>query len=277
VALKRTATMRSNIEDEAPAVPGGTSALLAFRDVSLRFPGSDRLTLRDINFDITEGEFVAIIGPSGCGKSTLLNLAAGLLAPSDGEVLFRGTRLDRVNVGAAYVTQDANLLPWLRVAGNVGLPLRIRGEAQQERARKVADWLSVCGLTGFESYFPAQLSGGMQKRCSIARAFISGPSVILMDEPFGPLDALTRAKLQQELTRIVESRSCTVAFVTHDLVEAISLADKVVVMSSSPGEVQAQLEVPLSRPRDLSQITGTDVFQQLLTTLRSYFDLDGKA
>lgn len=253
----------------------GDGVLLAYENVSLQFPGSERITLKDISCEIPEGRFVAIIGPSGCGKSTLLNLAAGLLAPTEGRVTFRGQPLKHVNIGAAYVTQEANLLPWLRVKGNVGLPLRIRGLSAEERDARVAEWLAVCGLTGFESYFPAQLSGGMQKRCSVARAFISNPSVILMDEPFGPLDALTRAKLQQELTHIVQSRSCTVVFVTHDLVEAISLADKVVVMSSSPGEVRAEIDIPLSRPRDLNEIISTTAFQDILGQLRGYFNLDG--
>ena len=268
----------SNTNSDTVAVRADRSdVLLAFENVSLQFPGSDRITLRDISCDIPEGKFVAIIGPSGCGKSTLLNMAAGLLAPSKGRVMFRGRKLEHVNVGAAYVTQDANLLPWLRVNGNVALPLRIRGVSARQRDAKVREWLEVCGLTGFESYFPAQLSGGMQKRCSVARAFISDPSVILMDEPFGPLDALTRAKLQQELTHIVESRSCTVAFVTHDLVEAISLSDKVIVMSSNPGEVRAEIDVTLARPRDLNKITGTAAFQELHGQLRSYFDLDGSS
>lgn len=244
-----------------------------FDHVTLAFEGSRGVTIKDISLTARPGEFVSIIGPSGCGKSTLLNLAAGLLAPTEGEVRSEGEPVDGPNVGVAYVTQDANLLPWLRVANNVALPLRFAGIDKVERDRRVREWMEICHLAEVGHYFPRQLSGGMQKRASIARALVQQPAVVLMDEPFGPLDALTRLELQQELLGVVGRSSPTVLFVTHDVTEAISLSDTVVVMGMNPGTIRARREIPIARPRDLGAIASDPVFQEVHDELLSYFGL----
>lgn len=180
------------------------SEALRFDHVTLEFPGSRRPAIEDVSFQVERGRFVAVIGPSGCGKSTILNLAAGLLAPTLGRVHFDGEPVTGVNSEAAYVTQQANLLPWLSVRANIGLALKFRKVPKDEREERVAHWVKVVGLTGFEDHYPRELSGGMQKRCAIARALIYNPSIVLMDEPFGPLDAITRLKLQQDLLNLWE-------------------------------------------------------------------------
>lgn len=210
--------------------------------------------LDDVNFGVADNAFTSIVGPSGCGKSTLLNLLAGLSFPQQGRVLFRGEPVTQVNTRVGYVTQDSNLLPWLTVAENVELPLEIRGVGRRERQERAREWIQRVGLGGFEDHYPHQLSGGMQKRCAIARTLVYDPEIILMDEPFGPLDAITRMVLQAELLRLWETRHKTILFVTHDLTEAIALSDQVVVMTRRPGRVKAIMDVPLERPRDVFHI-----------------------
>lgn len=237
--------------------------VLRFDGVTLGFPGHARPAITDVDLRIRRSTFVAVIGPSGCGKSTLLNLASGLLSPSRGAVHFNGRRISKVNTKAAYVTQDASLLPWLTVEDNIGLALRIRGVPPATRRERAAEWITRVGLTGFENHKPRELSGGMQKRCSIARALVYDPSIVLMDEPFGPLDAITRLALQQELLDIWDAQNGTVVFVTHDLTEAICLADEVVVMSKGPGTVRAVLPVPIPRPRDIGTILESPEYAEL--------------
>ena len=244
---------------------------LRFEDVTLEFPGSRRPAVRDVSFTVQRRKFVAVIGPSGCGKSTLLNLAAGLLSPTRGAVHFNGEPVRGVNSEAAYVTQKANLLPWLSVRANIGLALKFRRVPKAEREQRTADWIGLVGLTGFEDHFPRELSGGMQKRVSIARALIYAPSIVLMDEPFGPLDAITRLKLQQELLNLWEEQQGTLVFVTHDLNEALYLADQVVVMTSGPGTVRRILDVPFPRPRDIGSLVESPEFSELYNDLWSLF------
>lgn len=248
-----------------------TAEALRFERVGLEFPGSHRPAIEDVSFQVGRGKFVAVIGPSGCGKSTILNLAAGLLAPTEGEVYFGGERVTAVNSEAAYVTQQANLLPWLSVKGNIGLALKFRKVAKEEQDERIARWVRLVGLTGFEDHYPRELSGGMMKRCAIARALIYDPSIVLMDEPFGPLDAITRLKLQQELLNLWEEQHGTLVFVTHDLNEAIYLADEVVVMSSGPGSVRRVLPVPFERPRSIGSLVDSPEFAELYTDLWSLF------
>ena len=252
---------------------------LRFEDVTLEFPGAHRPAIRDVSFTVQRRKFVAVIGPSGCGKSTLLNLAAGLLKPTVGAVHFNGEPVSRVNSEAAYVTQKANLLPWLSVRANIGLALKFRRVPKSEREQRTADWIKLVGLTGFEDHYPRELSGGMQKRCAIARALIYDPSIVLMDEPFGPLDAITRLKLQQELLNLWEEQAGTLVFVTHDLNEALYLADQVIVMSKGPGTVRRVLEVPFERPRDIGSLVESPEFSELYNDLWSLFkseiDLSG--
>jgi NitT/TauT family transport system ATP-binding protein len=241
--------------------------VLCFEEVSLRFARGQRPAIRNVSFQVPEGKFTSVIGPSGCGKSTLLNLAAGLMQPGRGQVLYRGRPMSAVNTDAAYVTQDANLLPWLSVSDNIGLALKLRGVPRAERAARLAEWINRVGLNGFEDHFPRELSGGMQKRASIARALIYDPAIVLMDEPFGPLDAITRLRLQQELLDIWETDFRTVVFVTHDLTEAICLSDQVIVMSAGPGEVRAVVPVAIERPRDIAELTESAEFGRIYKEL----------
>lgn len=246
------------------------SSVLEFQHVELTFAERGKTVLHDISFSVAENTVVSVIGPSGCGKTTLLNLAAGLLQPTDGAVHFRSSPLAGVNTAAAYVTQDANLLPWLTVAGNIGLPLKMRGVPSAERADRVNDWIARVGLTGFEKHFPRELSGGMQKRCTIARALIYEPGITLMDEPFGPLDAITRLKLQQELLEIFDKTQQSVIFVTHDLNEAVGLGDKVIVMSGT-GEIRDTIEVGISRPRSIPDMAHDPHYQEKCQYLAEFF------
>jgi len=244
---------------------------LRLEHVTLEFPGSRRPAIEDVSLQVGRGKFVAVIGPSGCGKSTILNLAAGLLSPTSGEVCFGGEPVTSVNSEAAYVTQQANLLPWLSVKANIGLALKFRKVAKDERDERIAHWIKVVGLTGFEDHYPRELSGGMQKRVAIARALIYHPSIVLMDEPFGPLDAITRLKLQQDLLNLWEEQRGTLVFVTHDLNEAIYLADEVIVMSSGPGTVRRVLPVPFERPRGIGSLVESREFAELYNDLWSLF------
>ncbi|GAA2213506.1 ABC transporter ATP-binding protein [Nonomuraea monospora] len=244
---------------------------LRFEHVTLEFPGAHRPAIEDVSFQVGRGKFVAVIGPSGCGKSTILNLAAGLLFPTQGDVHFDGERVTGVNSEAAYVTQQANLLPWLSVKANIGLALKFRKVPKEERDARIDHWIKVVGLTGFENHFPRELSGGMQKRVAIARALIYDPSIVLMDEPFGPLDAITRLRLQQDLLNLWEEQNGTLVFVTHDLNEAIYLADEVVVMSEGPGRIRRVLPVPFERPRKISSLVDSREFAELYNDLWSLF------
>jgi NitT/TauT family transport system ATP-binding protein len=242
---------------------------LRFENVTLRFPGAHQAAIEDVSLRVERSRFVAVIGPSGCGKSTILNLAAGLLSPTEGEVHFAGERVTGVNSAASYVTQQANLLPWLSVGANIGLALKFRKVPKAERKDRIDHWVRLVGLTGFEDHYPRELSGGMQKRVSIARALIYDPSIVLMDEPFGPLDAITRLKLQQDLLNLWEEQNGTLVFVTHDLNEALYLADQVVVMSSGPGTVRQVLEVPFERPRTIGSLVESPEFAELYNELWS--------
>lgn len=253
------------------AQPAVEDEALRFEDVTFGFAGSARPAIRDVSFRVSRRKFVAVIGPSGCGKSTILNLSAGLLSPVRGEVYFGGRKVEKINAEAAYVTQSANLLPWLTVESNIGLALKFRDIGESERRERVARWISLVGLEGFEHHYPRELSGGMQKRASIARALVYDPSIVLMDEPFGPLDAITRLNLQQELLDIWQQQSGTVVFVTHDLSEAICLADEVIVMSHGPATVRKVLPVPIERPRDIGAILESPEYASIYRELWELF------
>jgi NitT/TauT family transport system ATP-binding protein len=250
---------------------------LRLDDVTLQFPGTHRPAIEGVSFKVDRGKVVAVIGPSGCGKSTILNLAAGLLTPTRGEVHYAGERVTTVNSDAAYVTQHSHLLPWLSVKANIGLALKFRKVPKAEREERVAHWVELVGLTGFEDHYPRELSGGMQKRCAIARALIYNPSIVLMDEPFGPLDAITRLELQQELLNIWREQNGTLVFVTHDLNEAIFLADEVVVMSKGPGTVRRVIPVPFERPRQIGSLVESPDFSELYNDLWGLFAAERKS
>lgn len=214
-----------------------------------RTRGADVRSLHDVNLDVAANEFLVVVGPSGCGKTTLLNLAAGLDDPTTGRVLVdhrpvRGPSPDR-----GVVFQQYALFPWLTVQQNVEFGLRLAGMSKRERAERAAHYLDLVGLSAFASRLPKELSGGMKQRCAIARAYAVNPSVLLMDEPFGALDALTRVELQEELANTWQRDRRTVLFITHDVDEAVYLGTRVVVMASQPGRVQRVLPVKLPFPR----------------------------
>ena len=211
-----------------------------------------RVALQDITFDVTRGEFACVVGPSGAGKTTLLRCLAGLMPPTSGEALFEGAPLRSVPEGIGVVFQDygRSLFPWLTVARNVELPLRVRGVERAERSRRVAEVLTSVGLADAGRQYPWQLSGGMQQRVAIARALACQPDLLLMDEPFASVDAQTRFGLEDLILRVRDEFGVTVVFVTHDIDEAIYLADRVIVLSASPGVVSEVIDITLPRPRD---------------------------
>jgi NitT/TauT family transport system ATP-binding protein len=224
-----------------------------------------------VDFVVEEGRFTAIIGPSGCGKSTLLHMAAGLLSPTAGTVRQSGRAIVGINRSVGFVPQQAKLLPWKTLRENVELPLLLRQVAPKEREQRCRDIIASVGLTGFERYFPHQLSGGMQKRASIARTLIYRPELILMDEPFGALDAQTRMFMQDDLQRLSGTEGSTILFVTHDLTEAILLADNVVVLSRRPARVKADLAIDLPRPRNVFEPFRTQGFTDTYDRLWAVF------
>ncbi|HEX7127432.1 MAG TPA: ABC transporter ATP-binding protein [Thermodesulfobacteriota bacterium] len=223
--------------------------------------------MRDISLDIAEGTFVAIVGPSGCGKSTLLNAAAGLLFPPEGRVRVFGEPLSGVNPHAAYLFQQDALLPWRTVLDNVRLGLVFAGVPRRESERQARGWIDRVGLKGFEDRFPHQLSGGMRKRVAVAQSFLVNPRILLMDEPFSALDVQTRQNMETELLGLWQETRKTVLFVTHDLEEAIALADRVVVLSAGPARVKGVYDVDLPRPRDVAEIRLTPEFTALYTRI----------
>ncbi len=196
-------------------------------------------------------------------------MCAGLLEPDTGTIIVNGTKIGGPLTGAGYITQDANLLPWKTVEQNIDLPLSIQNVPRRERAAEVKRWLDLVGLSGFAKHYPAQLSGGMQKRASIARSLIYAPRFVLMDEPFGPLDAMTRVVLQQELLGLWQQQqaSVTMIFVTHDLQEAIALSDRVVVMSRHPGRIKDIVDIDIPRPRRVARIAEHERYSDLHQTL----------
>jgi NitT/TauT family transport system ATP-binding protein len=216
--------------------------------------GRSVLAVKDVTLPVEQGSFTTFIGPSGCGKSTLLKIIAGIALPYEGQLRYKGREITSINTDIGFVTQDSNLFPWLTLTENVELALKIRGLGKTQRAAIAQKHIAMMQLTGFEDHYPFELSGGMQKRGSIIRTLIYDPETILMDEPFGPLDAQTRLVLQDELLRIWDQNKKTILFVTHDLIEAIALSDKVVVFTGRPGTVKRIFDVPLARPRNVFEI-----------------------
>jgi NitT/TauT family transport system ATP-binding protein len=218
--------------------------------LSKTFGAAATPALLDIDLDVAEREFVCILGPSGCGKSTLLNIVAGFLAPGQGRVLVDGRAVTAPGAERGVVFQEYVLFPWLTVAGNVAFGPVLQSVPAAERRRRVARYLELVGLAAHAGKFPVQLSGGMKQRVAIARALANNPSIILMDEPFGALDAQTREVLQDELSRIQRVEHKTILFVTHSIREAVYLADRIVVMTSAPGRIKQVFAVKLPEVRD---------------------------
>jgi NitT/TauT family transport system ATP-binding protein len=225
--------------------------------------GSSVRALDDINLDVPANSFVSLLGPSGSGKSTLLKLIAGIEVPSSGAVYCHAEAVNGINRSVAYVPQGRGLFPWMTLLANIAFPLKMAGVAPAERRRKALEWIKRVKLDGFEDKFPRQLSGGMEKRGSLARALIADKPILLMDEPFGPLDALTRLSLQQQLTQLWEEVKNTVVFVTHDVIEAIALSDLVVVLSARPGRILDVVTVSLPRPRNVLSVPDCEGFAEL--------------
>jgi NitT/TauT family transport system ATP-binding protein len=234
---------------------------------SFETTGGHILALAGISLSIRNGEFVAVVGPSGCGKTTLLRLLAGLLRPTRGNILFRGQPLNGPRPEIGFVFQQPTLLPWRSALDNVGLPLEIRHVARDERHRRAQTLLDMVGLAGFEARQPRELSGGMQQRVAIARALAYDPAIMLMDEPFGALDALTREQMNLELLRLWREHRRTVVLVTHSISEAVFLADRVLVLTHRPGHIAAEVVVSLPRPRTLGMM-GTPEFAMISHQVR---------
>jgi NitT/TauT family transport system ATP-binding protein len=208
--------------------------------------------LEPVDLKIQPGEFVTLLGPSGCGKSTLLKMIAGLLAPSDGRILVWNKPIEKVESSGhklAFVFQEATLMPWSRVRANVRLPLDLHGDAKDDAERRVSDSLELVGLSKFADAYPRELSGGMQMRVSIARALVTQPDLLLMDEPFGALDEITRNKLDSDLLELWKKKKLTVVFVTHSIYEAVYLSTRVVVMAARPGRIVDQVKIDEPYPR----------------------------
>jgi NitT/TauT family transport system ATP-binding protein len=212
--------------------------------------GVQNTVLQEVSLDVRRGEFCAIVGPSGCGKSSILRIIDGLLRPDAGRVLVDGKEVARPAEDVGLVFQQFNLLPWKSVLNNVLFGLANLGLSKSDRQERARHWLSVVGLTGYEEYHPRQLSGGMQQRVSLARTMARNPSLVLMDEPFGALDALTRMYLQREVVTLWEEGDRTGVLVTHDIEEALLLADRIWVMSTEPGRISDVVTVPFEHPRD---------------------------
>ncbi len=228
-------------------------AAIAIRDLAVSFPGKGKAAaisvLRGVTFSVLPGEFVCLVGPSGCGKSTLLNVVAGFLPASSGEVRVEGEAVRGPDRRRIYVFQENGVFPWLTVEQNIGFGLSRLPAA--ERRRSVAHYVERMGLAGFERAWPRELSGGMRQRVEIARALAARPDILYMDEPFGALDFLTRLRMRADLIRIWQSERKTVLFVTHDIEEAVQLADRVLVLSPRPATIEEVVPVNLPRPRDL--------------------------
>jgi NitT/TauT family transport system ATP-binding protein len=233
------------------------------RGVGKRFAGAGAAVLEGIDLVVERGEFVSIIGPSGCGKSTLLKLVAGLAGATSGEIEVNGMTPKNAREMVSFVFQDATLLPWRTVEGNVGLALELEGRTREETAKTVRELLDLVGLVGVEGRYPRELSGGMKMRVSIARALATRPRLLLMDEPFAALDEMTRDRMNEELLRLRGELGWTVLFVTHSVAEAVFLSSRVVVMAPHPGRVAHEVEVGLPYPRT-AEVRESAEFDELV-------------
>lgn len=243
--------------------------ILICRNLSVVFPDNTGglHALEKITFGIEPQQFICILGPSGCGKSTLLRTLAGLLKPTGGEVLYRGVALEGPQREIGFVFQNSNLMPWRTVLGNILLPLEIAGVDESLAGQQAQEMISLVALDGFEQSLPRDLSGGMAQRVAIARALVHDPEILLLDEPFGSLDALTREQMSIELMRIWQARQKTAVLVTHSISEAILLSDRVLVFTPRPGRIRMDLSVNLPRPRRYD-MRYTPEFMALARTLR---------
>lgn len=249
-----------------------SNAIIEIRDVSHSFPGTERdgpavPAVANISLKVQESEFVAIVGPSGCGKSTLLNMIAGLIQPEQGEVIVRGKRVLGVDpsLNLGYMFARDGLMPWRTTLRNVAYGLELR--RQKDAVARGRQLLELVGLRGFENHFRSQLSQGMRQRAALARTLATDPDILLLDEPFGALDAQTKVLLEEEFVRIRAERGNTVVFVTHDLMEAITLADRVIVGTARPMKIKADVFVPIPHPRSPTETRFDPIAEELFVTL----------
>ncbi|MFF2447088.1 ABC transporter ATP-binding protein [Neobacillus sp. NPDC058068] len=246
-------------------------AFIQFSGVSKQFERNDETfwATRNINLEIKRGEFLTVIGPSGCGKSTVLNMCAGIMGPDEGTIMYDGKQVNKVNTKVGYMTQKDNLLPWRTVRKNVEIGLEVQGVSRSEREKICKRYIEMVGLEGFEKHYPQELSGGMRKRVSLAQLLAYNPETLLLDEPFGALDAQLRLIMQDKLLEIWKETKKTIIFVTHDLDEAVSLGDRVAVFSKRPGTIKMIEEIDIPRPRDIYNIRLSQEFLKAHTTLWS--------
>lgn len=235
--------------------------------VTYKSPRGDVEALKDINIGIEKGSFVSVIGPSGCGKSTLLKVIAGLVKPTSGEVWIDGKKLEGIPQNIGFVFQEDTLLPWRNVLGNVEIGLEIRGVEKEKRKKRALELIKMVGLNGFEHKMPYELSGGMRQRVALIRTLAYDPEIILMDEPFGALDAQTRIILQDELLKIWQETKKTIIFVTHDLAEAITLSETIIILTARPGTIKRIYEVPISYPRSALDVRASSEFTEVFNVL----------
>ncbi len=240
----------------------------------LTVSGDEVVALTDIHLVVHDKEFVSVVGPSGCGKSTLLKILSGLVSPSTGRVRLDGAEVTGPRRDIGMVFQNPVLLPWLTVLENCLLPARVQGLDRQASVERASHLIALVGLKGFEDKYPAELSGGMQQRNAIVRSLVHDPRILLMDEPFGALDAMTRDVMNAELQRIWLEQQKTVVFVTHSIQEAVLLSDRVVVLSRRPGRLLDVISVPFGRPRGL-EVVNTEMFGQIVGRIRSVLATEG--
>ena len=275
--------MYGTIQGSAEPRPGSVASVTAADQISvrhlwMRYGGGDDavVALADIDFKVREGEFVSIVGPSGCGKSTLLRILAGLMPPTQGDASLAGRPISGPRREIGVVFQSPVLFPWRTVLSNAELPVDVQGLDRKAMRIRALELLKLVGLDGFENRYPRELSGGMQQRVSLVRALIHDPALLLMDEPFGALDAMTRETMHIELQRIWMERQKTVVFITHSIAEAVFLADRVLVMTPRPGKIGAELTIDLPRPRQLD-VVNTEVFGGYVRQIRTALNATGGA
>ena len=263
----------------APVLAALSRPLIQVTDLNKSYATRSGETVRaldNVSLDIADGEFVTVVGPSGCGKTTLLKILAGILRRSSGNILLQGTPIDGPRGDVGVVFQSPVLLPWRTVLDNMMLPIELQRLPRTKYEQRARDYLRTAKLAGFERKYPNELSGGMQQRVGIGRALVHDPALLLMDEPFGALDAMTRDEMNLELLRVWQESRKTVVLVTHSISEAVFLADRVVVMTPRPGRIRDIIPIELPRPRALDMI-NSEAFGHYTRTIRRHFDATGDA
>lgn len=254
------------------------NTLIEVSDLKKDFTTSDGQAvhaLENVSFSISEGEFISVVGPSGCGKSTLLKILGGLLEKTDGTVILDGKSVTGTSQDVGIVFQDAVLLPWLNVMDNIILPLKVQKKNLDSCSERAAELIKLVGLDAFEKRYPNELSGGMQQRVSICRALIHEPKILLMDEPFGALDAMNREAMNLELQNIWMRSKKTILFITHSIPEALFLSDRVLIMSERPGRIMREIDVRYKRPRTLEGVMYSDYMGELVAETRALLKARG--